>query len=237
MSVHSSAEAYGGSSLTVATGGTFTAANLLAPGEITNNGAIHGSMTIQSGGILAGTGTVFGDLTQSAGSAYSPGNSPGMQSVNGDVTWNSMNYSEQIANATGQAGIGYDSLLIQAMGSETGSLTIVPGSTIDVDVAYPTSTSSVQNFTSSSSYDFLLVTAAGGITGTNSAAFVIDTSAFSPGNPLNGGTFSIVESADLSQLILHFSPANVPEPASLALAGLAASALAGYRWRRKQESS
>ncbi|HEX4132116.1 MAG TPA: PEP-CTERM sorting domain-containing protein [Pirellulales bacterium] len=235
VSVAGTYELYGGSTLSIGSGGTFTAASLLAPGEITNNGAIHGNVTIQSGGTLAGTGTITGDVVQQAGSVYSPGNSPGMQTVNGDVTWNSMTYSEQIANATGAAGTGYDSLAVLAFGSETGSLTIVPGSTIDVDVAaYPTSTSSVQNFTSSSSYDFILVTAAGGITGTNSATFVIDTSGFTPGNPLNGGTFSIFESANMQELMLHYAPANVPEPASLALVGLAASAWAGSRWRRRK---
>jgi hypothetical protein len=220
---------YGGSTLSVGSGG-----NLLAPGELTNNGAIHGNVTIQAGGTLAGTGTITGDLVQSAGSVYSPGNSPGMQTVNGDVTWNSMTYSEQIANATGAAGTGYDSLAVLAFGSETGSLTIVPGSTIDVDVAaYPTSTSSVQNFTSSSSYDFILVTAAGGITGTNSATFVIDTSQFTPGNPLNGGMFSIFESANMQELILHYAPANVPEPGTLLLTGTAMGAL-GWRLRRRR---
>lgn len=42
-------------------------------------------VTVESGGTLAGVGTINGDLTVEAGGAVSPGNSPGIMTINGDV--------------------------------------------------------------------------------------------------------------------------------------------------------
>ncbi len=232
-------EVYGSSTVSVASGGTFTAASLLAPGQLTNNGSLYTNVTVPTGGTLAGNGTIHGAVTFQDGSTLAPGNSPGLVTVNGDATWSGtvtpFHYAMQIADATGAAGVGYDSMAVHAEGTYLGKLNIVPGSTIDVDVdSYPTNTAA-SHFSSASPFDFVLVSTDGGITGFNTGSFVINSSAFELANPLAGGLFSVLESSDDSQIILHFNPAAVPEPGTLLLL-LAASAPLAWRVRRQRIS-
>jgi T5SS/PEP-CTERM-associated repeat protein len=220
-----------GSQLNVASGGTFSTSNLMVPGQLTNNGQIHGNVTVANGGVLAGNGAIAGTLTMSAGSTYAPGNSPGLQTVNGDVTWNSLTYRMEIADVTAAAGVGYDSLDIHAAGSHVGKLDIVSGSTINVDLdSYPASTS-VTGFNYLTPFDLVLVSTEGGINGFAGATFVVDWSAFELANGLNGGVFSVIQSINGNDLLLHYTA--VPEPGSLLLLLTAAAPLA-WRLRRRR---
>ena len=67
------------------------------------------------------------------------------------------------------------------------------------------------NFDSSASYDWLLVDTEQGVVGFDPAEIAIDASDFV--NPLNGGSFSVVENGD--QLFVAFR--RVPEPSSATL--------------------
>ncbi len=208
-------------------GAAITAASLLAPGQLTNNGLINAGVTIAAGGALAGTGTINGSVTMQSGSTYAPGNSPGMQTVNGDATWNTMTYSMQVADVLGAQGVGYDSLDVNAAIPFTGKLSITPGATIDINLdSYPTN-SAVANFNDLTPFDLILVSTDGGVTGFGSAIFSIHTAGFASGNPFTG-MFSIVQSGN--DLLLHY--AAVPEPGTLLLGSLAGVVIA-IRARRR----
>ena len=216
--------AYGGSSINVSTGGTLTASSLLAPGQLTNNGAVNSNITIASGGTLAGTGTIVGSLTMQPGSTYAPGNSPGIQHVMGDATWNNMTYSMQIADAAGAQGIAYDSIDI------VGKLTIDSGAIIDVNLdSYPPN-SAVANFNGGSPFDLILVSTTLGVDGFDASNFHIHPEAFALANPFSGD-FSVILSGN--DLLLHFATA-VPEPGTLLLVSFAGCACAlAWRTRRR----
>jgi autotransporter-associated beta strand protein len=215
----------GGGDVTVASGATFTATSLLAPGELTNNGSVYANTTIQSGGVLAGTGVIHGTLAMSDGSTYAPGNSPGMQTVDHNVTWGNMTYQMQIADVAGAQGVGYDSL------SVTGSLNIV-GTNIHVNVdSYPAN-SQVAHFSNGSPFDLILVSTTNGVENFVGSNFHVDTSLFEMANSLGGGSFSVILSPDGDDLFLHFTSA-VPEPATLALFALSTAAI-GWRVRRRR---
>ena len=82
------------------------------------------------------------------------------------------------------------------------------------------------NFDSSASYDWLLVDTTQGIVGFDPAEIAIDASDFV--NPLNGGSFSVVENGD--QLFVAFRP--VPEPSCAGLL-LGALSVFGFISRRR----
>ncbi len=216
---------YQGSQIDIA-GGTFSTSNLMVPGQLTNNGLMNGNVTVAAGGTLAGTGTIAGSLTMANGSVYAPGNSPGLQTVSGNVTWNSLTYSMQVADVYGAPGVGYDSLDIQAAGALVGQLDVIAGATIDIDLdSYPAN-SPVANFSNVTPFDLVLVSTDGGVFGFNDATFNVHWDAFALANFLNGGAFSVVPSLDGLSLFVHFTP--VPEPTTLWLGVLA---VAGLNWR------
>ncbi len=218
----------GGGDVTVSTGATLTATNIVAPGHFTNNGDAFGNVTLASGGTLAGTGNIHGTLMMADGSTYAPGNSPGMQTVDHDVTWGNMTYQMQIADVAGAQGVGYDSL------SVTGSLNIV-GTNIAVNVdSYPANTQ-VAHFSNGSPFDLILVSTTNGVENFVGSNFHVDSSLFEMANSLGGGSFSVILSPDGDDLFLHFTSA-VPEPATLALFSLSAAAL-GYGLRRKRQTA
>jgi T5SS/PEP-CTERM-associated repeat protein len=233
VNVGGSVTVFAGSQINVTSDGTFSASSLLAPGELTNNGQVNANVTIATGGTLAGTGTIAGSLTMVAGSHYAPGNSPGMQTVNGDVTWNSLTYSMEIAAVTGAQGVGYDSLDIYAAGPATHMLTITNGATIDIDLSSYPSNSTVADFDYLTPFDLILVSTDGGVAGFGNAIFNVHPSAFASQNPLNGGVFSVLLSGNGNDILLHY--AAVPEPGTLLLALTAAGPLV-WRVRRRKVS-
>jgi hypothetical protein len=205
----------------------------MTPGQLTNNGQVNTSVTIAPGGTLAGTGTISGNVTMGSGSTYAPGNSPGMQTVNGDVTWNSLTYSMEIAAVTGAQGVGYDSLDINAALPATGKLTIADGATINIDLSSYPSNTNVADFNYLTPFDLILVSTDGGVQGFNTAIFNVHPGAFAAQNPLNGGVFSVLLRGN--NVLLHF--AAVPEPGSLLLATLGVGAFATHVRRRRRTST
>ena len=74
----------------------FTGATTVSNGTLAVDGSLGGTLSVQSGGTLAGTGTV-GTTTIAAGGTIAPGHSPGTLHVNGDITFaNGSTYSADI---------------------------------------------------------------------------------------------------------------------------------------------
>jgi len=191
-------------------GGTLTG----AAARITNHGTITGAVTLAtSGGVhrLAGTGA-FQQVTVGRGGVLSPGNSPGPMSGI-DATFGPGGvFLLEINNAVGTAGAspGWDHL---QLGGEL-NIAALPNDKFVLDIDSLTLANAVgtaANFNSALPFDWDFVTATGGILGFDPAKFELNTSGFL--NPLNGGTFSVVQSGN--SLSLHFAP--VPEPGSLLL--------------------
>jgi outer membrane autotransporter protein len=64
----------------------FTGATTVSSGTLAVDGALGGTLAVQAGGTLAGTGTI-GTTTIASGGTIAPGHSPGTLHVNGDITF------------------------------------------------------------------------------------------------------------------------------------------------------
>jgi len=85
-----------------------------------------GAVTVAAGATLGGSGTVGGNTTITG--IHSPGNSPGIQTFNGNLTYEAgavVNW-ELIANSAGSAGTNYDQIVLPTTGNLTfnGSTTL-----------------------------------------------------------------------------------------------------------------
>lgn len=207
------------------------------------NGSIGNStVTINSGGTLTGSGTV-GSLTVANGGTISPGNSPGTQNVAGNLTWLAGgNYNWETLNTVGTPGTEWD--LISATGVlDLSALTI--GSEFNINLwslqsTGPDVNGNIANFDNTQPYQWLIASAAGGITGfTGTDQFDINTGAFNGtagfSNPLGAGSFNISQSGN--NLYLNFDPsgAAVPEPGTWAAAALLVAGATVVRWRRRKQ--
>jgi MYXO-CTERM domain-containing protein len=218
----------GGSRIDVRSGGTLhVTGNLLELNGalLVNNGTINGPTNVNFGSLAKGAGT-FGAVNVTDGGRFSPGNSPGAVTT-GSSSWNSGgSYLIEIADALGSAGTGWDLwnidgiLNVDASTTSNGRFTISLAS-LSGDLPGPAA-----NFDLNRDYSWVILQAAGGITGFDPAEISLDTSGFK--NSLGGGRFHI--SSTSTELSLNFSA--VPEPAAMALAGAAASFM--LRRRRKE---
>ena len=193
------------------------------------NGTI-GTLTL-NGGTLRGGGTVTGGVTIDSGDILRPGNSAGQITV-GNVTLGAGGrYVFELRDATGAAGVGYDSVL------NLGALAITAGTTSGTQftIAITTLNTSNQpgpasNFDSAQPFSFVLVQNAGGVTGFDPARFTIDSTGFQ--NGLNGGSFALALSGN--DLVLNFAP--VPEPGTCTLLAFALGGAAAIRFRRARRT-
>ncbi|AJA09115.1 Putative secreted protein [Sphingopyxis fribergensis] len=125
---------------------SYTGPTSVNGGTLAVNGSIVSPVTINSGGTLGGNGSV-GSTTVADGGRIAPGNSIGQLTVNGDLAFAAGSIYEVEANAAGAA----DRL------DATGAVTIA--STAGVAVL-------AENGTYSPRTDYVILTGAGGITGT-----------------------------------------------------------------------
>ena len=138
----------GTGTLTLTGTNTYTGGTTVSGGKLVVNGSITGSVSL-SGGTLGGSGTV-GALVVANGGTVAPGNSIGTLKVSGNVAFTAGSTYQVEVNAAGQGD------LISASGSA--SLT---GGTVQVLAASG-------NYAASTSY--VILTAAGGVTGQFGAA-------------------------------------------------------------------
>lgn len=202
----------------IATGGTVSAQTIVSSGDIKNNGTIVSDITVTSGGVLGGSGTIEGDVTIASGGSVGPGNSPGIQTINGDFTFETGSFFDfEVADASG-AGAGWDLLdvnglltlpqLLTIKISNLGSLVFVAGTT---------------------PWEFLRFDS---VTGYDPTRFTFDRTGFT-----YSGDLAVSRSGN--SLFVNFTPSDVPtavpEPGTLGLLATGAVGLVGgwYRKRRK----
>lgn len=234
----------GSGTMTLSGTSTYSGATTVSGGELVVDGAANSStVTVSSGGILSGSGSV-GGIVVNLGGTIRPGNSPGTQPVVGNVVWNAGgNYDWEIYDAApGGAGTSWD--LISASGTlDLSALTV--GSEFNINLwslqsVGPDVNGEAINFNPNQSYTWTILTAAGGITGyTGTDQFIVNTGAFNGtggfANDLAGGTFSVLQ--DGNNLNLRFTAAGgeaIPEPGTWAAAALLAGGAAFMRWRRRK---
>jgi len=205
--------------------------------DVTN--AVPSLWSLAMGQTLTGGGTVSGNMAVGSGATLSPGGSPGTLTHGpGDETWagggtylwevNKVDPSVvmQPAGLQGQDP-GFDFVSI------AGQLQIAAtsGQKFTLDIAGLNETTggegAVTAWDSLKPYEWVVATAAGGITGFDPDKFDVQWTKFASNNPMAGGTTFIVRQEGNSVVVAY-----VPEPATLALLGLGGLALLLNRKRK-----
>ncbi|MFM8413707.1 MAG: autotransporter-associated beta strand repeat-containing protein, partial [Planctomycetota bacterium] len=96
----------------------------VSAGTLQVDGSIAGPLAVTAAGTLSGIGSVGGNATIAG--THSPGNSPGIQTFGGDLTYSAgavVNW-ELIANSTGSAGTDFDQIAVGGNLSFAGSTTL-----------------------------------------------------------------------------------------------------------------
>jgi len=114
----------GTGTLTLTGTNTYTGNTNIDGGVLQLDGSITSNTFVNSGGTLSGTGTIFGNLTNSG--VVSPGDSPGTLTINGNYTQNS-NGTLQIEIGGLNAGVNSDLLQVNGAGgaSLNGTLQLI----------------------------------------------------------------------------------------------------------------
>jgi hypothetical protein len=186
--------------------------------QVNSDSTIGGSVTVNQRGTLGGTGTINRN-TEIAGT-ISPGNSVGQLNMGATLTLDpGGKYLFEYSAVTGlNPGVNYDTINNSALLNLVGfSPTTAPFTIVITPVGNPGTTGGPVTYN--------LGTFAGGVNG------------FDPNDFAFAGTFSGTPTVSLDPtntiLQLTFTPSAVPEPGSLALAGSAVLAAAGW-WRSRR---
>ena len=99
------------------TGLTTVSVGTLLVGNSSGVGSLAGGATVGSGATLGGSGSIAGVTTIQSGARLAPGNSPGLLTVNNDVTIEDGGIFTVEVNGT-TAGTGYDRLAMTGGGSD-----------------------------------------------------------------------------------------------------------------------
>jgi len=220
--------------------------NYSTTNAIVNNGSLQvgggifsstSTLTNGSGSSLSGYGTFSfsGGVTIGNAVAVSPGSPSGNNYV-GQLSFNSLTLGGggigtfDVENASGTAGVGYDTLSVSGnlvVTATSGSPFAINLESINQGTGLP----GAATFNMSQSYTWTLASAAS-VTGFSASDFTLNTSAFT--NGLGGGGFSL--SSNGSDIFLNFTP--VPEPSTWALlaGGSALVALVSLRRRAAKAS-
>jgi autotransporter-associated beta strand protein len=186
------------------------------------------SVSVAAAATLSGTGTIAGATTIAG--IHSPGNSPGVQTFNANLTYSagSIITWELIANTTGASGTDYDQIVIP-----TSNLAFAGSTTLDLSFNSAGSAVDWTNAFWNVNRSWIVLDLSSGVTtGINNLAIggsLLD----SLGNTLNPstrGSFSVAQSGQ--DVVLNF--VAVPEPATcgLAIVGLGLAAAIGRLGRK-----
>jgi|GEM_PF-5311373 len=109
--------------------GTTSTGAFNVDGELKVNGTLTGNQLITSGGLLSGSGTIDGNVSFADGSIHGPGNSPGIQTITGDVNYAGTTFLWDLvsSSATSIRGTDYDGVDIGGIftGNGTAVFTVV----------------------------------------------------------------------------------------------------------------
>ena len=204
------------------TGGTRIQGGRLTVNNATGSGTGTGPVSIGAGGLLTGTGTLTGFLTNAPGGSISAGNEVGVLNVGNTVWFGGATDRWDISDAAGTAGVGWD--LLNINGTLTLSATSPNRAIIDITSFTLGGVQGLAaNFDPTQNYLWTFVQTTGGIIfepGFNAdTVFDLVTGNFQ--NPTLGGQFGVELSGDGRSLNISYNAAIVvPEPNVIALVGV-----------------
>jgi len=156
-------------------------------------------------GTLSGTGTVDTAVTIGTNVIHSPGNSPGIQTVQSETWAPGGTYLWEVNDWDGAAGTGFDQINV----TNTLDVTATSGSTFKLAVTGLTAgnaVGAVPNFSNTARKQYTIATA-GSLTGFAADKLQIDSTSFSGSNSLGNGGF--VAGAAGNNVTLTFIPSAI----------------------------
>ena len=226
---------YGSGKLTLNGTSTHTGPTSVSAGTLVINGTLTASdVTIDSGATLGGSGTIGGDLV--VGGAHKPGNSPGIQTIAGNVTYNqgaSITWELGANSETNAPSVVFDQIVVG------GDLTFLGATTLNLSFDPATSGGTVDwtdiFWTTDHSWKVFDVTGATSGFGNLSLDPLswLDTRGQAFGTNLEGASFALTQVG--SDIYLNYSAA-IPEPSTygIVIGGLALAGAAIARRRRNE---
>ncbi len=193
---------------TTVTGGTLTGASL-GTLSLASTGSLSAAstVTVSSNGTLAGSGDAQGSVTIKSTGVIAPGSSTqiGNSSVGSLTLFGGSVYDWKISDATGSAGIGFDT--VTSAGGLTLDSSVSSSSQVTVNIA----SLALTNFTNTSQQSWPLVVGAGTVSGFSPGDFNVVATNFTAGNLFSNFTISNPSSGPLSgDLVLTYNPGSPP---------------------------
>jgi autotransporter-associated beta strand protein len=199
----------------------------------------HLDVTTKTGGLsiglgvaqtLKGIGQIDGNTTIASLGIHAPGNSPGLQTFNGNLAYSTgamLNW-ELATNSVGTRGTDFDG--IDVIGA--GTLSIASGVTSNLIFNAVGSAVDWSDTFWNSNQSWLVYDDANLPTLSSASIFdTINVSTDSLGATLSGGAFSWAQSGN--DVFLNFTASPIPEPGTATLLGIACIGVAALRRRRR----
>jgi autotransporter-associated beta strand protein len=225
----------GAGTLTLSGNNTYTGSTTVSAGTLNVNGSTSASssFTVASGATLGGNGTIGGDTTIYG--IHSPGNSPGIQTFTGNLTYDTSGGSIPTVNW-------------QLSGNTDTDFSAFDQIVVGGNLAFNTATSLVLDFSGygdvdwadpfwTSDQSWVIYDVAGTTTGANNFSIATanwaDNSGDSFNTLLSASSFSLGQQGNDLVLSYTAGTASVPEPSQVAASLLALIGLGIYLWRKK----